>query len=118
MIRVAISQTCGEAIFVNTLALNAPGAQVRSRKESPSRKPEKAWCIGAMVATMNKGKDKGLVTVDLHIEDSKVGYSRDITYMGETMGPLKIRGADNMRGRVVWPVLRHGLRCFCAIKTR
>ena len=49
------------------------------------------------IAIMLEGKDKGLETVNLFIEDSKVGYSRDITYMGTTRGPLAIKGAENLR---------------------
>ena len=49
------------------------------------------------IATMLNGDEKGLVTINMHIEDSKVGYSRDITYMGETRGPLNLKCEENLR---------------------
>ena len=49
------------------------------------------------IATMLEGEEKGLVTINMHIEDSKVGYSRDITYMGETRGPLNLKCEENLR---------------------
>ena len=48
-----------------------------------------AWPIGSEQAMTE--------TVNLHIEDSKTKYSRDMTYMGTTKGPLGIKGADHMR---------------------
>ena len=33
----------------------------------------------------------------MYIEDSKVGYSRDITFMGETKGPLNLKCEEHIR---------------------
>ena len=48
-----------------------------------------AWPVGT--------EPSKTATVNLHIEDSKTGFSRDMTYMGTTEGPLAIAGAENMR---------------------
>ena len=44
---------------------------------------------------MEKGEE--LETVNLFIEDSKTGFSRDITYMGTTKGRLALPCAKNLR---------------------
>ena len=49
-----------------------------------------AWPVGAE-------DQRECETVNLHIEDSKTKYSRDMTYVGVTGGPLSLRGADNLR---------------------
>ena len=49
------------------------------------------------IAVVLEGEHKGLETVNLHIEDSKTKFSRDITYMGVTRGKLALKGADNLR---------------------
>jgi len=54
------------------------------------------------------GSDPASSTVNLHIEDSKTGFSRDMTYMGVTRGALAIEGARHLRE--LWEISGFAIR--------
>ena len=101
MLNEVLPDVCkaSECIYARSLVLydgeTAGGARVGEMAGAGDR--HGVLANNSDIAVVLSGESKGVETVNLHVEDSKTKFSRDMTYMGNTQGKLALRGADNLR---------------------